>query len=128
MGFPYHFVALDAEQELHRRHLLDSYGQFAQLSILLVPLIYQLFYGIRLLAGRFKNTSNYQPVKEHQSPVASRFKRPAAGLPSNAWGRLHWALDEEVLEGWGTRQDWLIAGLWAIWLVMLAVKDTGDGM
>lgn len=128
MNHPYHFVALDAEQELRRRHLLDSYAQFAQLSILLLPLIYQLYLGIRLLAGRFRKPNDYQSVKEHQSPVASEFKQPAAGFPSNVWARLQWALDEEIVKGWGTMQEWLVAGLWAIWLLMLAVKDTGDGM
>lgn len=125
MRFPYHFVDLDEQQNLRRRELLDGYGQFAQLSILLVPLIYQLSYGLRLLAGRLlRSQHRYQPVKEHQSPVLSNFKQPAT---SNIWARVRWALDHEIVEGWGTRQEWFIAALWAAWLFVLAVKDTGDG-
>lgn len=128
MGYPYHFVSLDDEQNARRRHMLDSHGQLAQLSILLVPLFYQLCYGIRLLVTRRKH-SGYQPVKEHQSPVVSRFANPALKPSSNnVWARLRWAMDEEFVEGWGTRQQWFFAGIWALWLLVLAIKDTGDGM
>lgn len=127
MIFPYHFVTIDGAQELRRRQLLDGYGQFAQLSILLVPLIYQLLYGLGLLIGRLRSQHRYQLVKEHQSPVVSRFEPPEKTVPSNIWARLRWALDDEIVEGWGTRQEWLIAALWAAWLLLLIVKDTGDG-
>lgn len=128
MGYPYHFVSLDDEQNARRRRMLDSHSQFAQVSILLVPLFYHLFYGLRLLATRRKRTG-YQPVKEHQSPVVSRFANPDSALKSsiNVWARLRWALDEEIIEGWGTRQQWLFTGVWAVWLLVLAMKDTGDG-
>jgi len=128
MDYPYHFVALDDEQSALRRRLLDSYGQFAQLSILLIPLIYQLSYGLRLLSSRLIKSNGYQPVKEHQSPVVSRFKQPAGVPSSGLLARLRWALDEEIVEGWGTRKEWCIAGAWAVWLSVLSVKDTGDGM
>ena len=125
MGFPYHFVSLNNEQDLRRRQLLDGYGQFAQLSILLLPLIYQLCLGIRLLISRIW-TSNTQALKEHQSPVVSSFKKPTRGYPTNLLARIRWFLDGELLEGWNTRQEWLIAGLWTMWLLVLVFKDTGD--
>lgn len=127
MGLPYHFVSLDEEQQVRRRQLLDSYGHFAQLSILLLPLIYQLGLGVRLLIGRLQRRNTYQPVKEHQSPVASGFKQPAIGGTGNVWAKLRWALDEPVAEGWGTRKEWFAVGLWGAWLLLLVVKDTGDG-
>jgi len=127
MALLYHFVALDGDEELRRRGYLDRYGQIAQLSILFIPLIYQLFYGLRLLVGRLRRQHGYQPVKQHQSPIVSRFKPPPKTLPSNIWARLRWAMDDEFVKGWGTRQEWLIATLWAGWLLVLAVKDTGDG-
>jgi len=126
MGFPYHFVGLDEEQELRRRRLLDGYGQFAQLSILLLPLMYQLSLGVRLLFGRIKRSNGYQPVKEHSSPVISSFKPPSTTPPSNTFSRLRWLLDEEPIRGYGTVQQWLFATLWPIWLLLLATKDTGD--
>ncbi len=65
-------------------------------------------------------------MKEHQSPVVAGFKQ-TNGVGGGGWARLRWALDEELVEGWGTIGQWLAAGVWASWLVVLAVKDTGDG-
>ncbi|KAM0794222.1 ferric reductase like transmembrane component-domain-containing protein [Usnea florida] len=126
MGFPYHFVSLTDEQNSHRRQLLDGYGQFAQLSVLLLPLVYQICLGTRLLISRIWPFKPSQAVKEHQSPVVSRFKQPATGYSTNVLARVRWFLDEEVREGWNTRQEWLITGLWAIWLLVLVFRDTGD--
>ena len=126
MGFPYHFVTLNDEQNLRRRQLLDGYGQFAQLSILLLPLMYQLCLGLRLLISRIWPSKSPQPAKEHQSPVVSSFKQPARGYSRNFIAQTRWFLDGEVLTGWGTRQEWLIASLWTMWLLVLVFKDTGD--
>ncbi|KAL9137918.1 MAG: hypothetical protein Q9175_000873 [Cornicularia normoerica] len=126
MRFPYHFVTLNDEQNLRRRQLLDGYGQFAQLSILLLPLIYQLCLGMYLLLSRLWPLKPPQAVKEHRSPVISSFKQPATGYPKNVSARIRWFLDEEVLEGWNTRQEWLVTGLWAMWLLGLVFRDTGD--
>ena len=126
MGFPYHFVDLNNEQNLRRRQLLDGYGQFAQLSILLLPLIYQLCLGLRLLISRISPFKHAQAVKEHQSPVVSGFKQPARGNFTKILARIRWFLDEEVLVGWNTRQEWLIAALWTMWLLVLVFRDTGD--
>lgn len=125
MGFPYHFVTLNDEQNLRRRQLLDGYGQFAQLSILLLPLVYQLCFGLRLLMSRIW-PPNRQVVKEHQSPVISSFKQPARGYSTKSLARIRWFLDGEFFEGWNTRQEWLIASLWATWLLVLVFRDTGD--
>ena len=65
-------------------------------------------------------------VKEHQSPVVAGFEQ-SDGERIGGWARLRWALDEELIEGWGTRGQWLAAVVWASWLVVLAVRDTGDG-
>ena len=127
MGWPYHFVSLDDGQQVRRRQLLDSYGQFAQFSILLLPLIYQLSLGVRLLFERLQRRHVYKPVKEHQSPVASGFKQSAIDGTGNAWAKLRWALDEPVAQGWETRKEWLAILVWGAWLLLLVLKDTGDG-
>ena len=126
MGFPYHFVSLSDEQNSHRRQLLDGYGQFAQLSVLLLPMVYQLCLGMRLLISRVWPFNPSQAVKEHQSPVISRFKQPATGYSTNVLARIRWLLDEPILEGWNTGNQLLITGLWAIWLLVLVFRDTGD--
>lgn len=127
MGFPYHFVDLDEKQQLQRRHLLDSYGQFAQLSLLIAFLVYQIVYGLRLLAGRWRSQHRYRPVKEHQSPIVSTYVA-SANIPSiHIRSRVHWALNDELIEGWGTKKVWLVALIWSVWLLVMAVRDTGDG-
>ena len=125
MAFPYHFVNLNDEQNLRRRQLLDGYGQFAQLSFLLLPLIYQLCLGMCLLISRIWSASP-QAGKEHQSPVVSSFQHPTRGYVRNLLARVRWFLDGELLEGWNTRQEWLIAGLWTTWLLVLVFRNTGD--
>ena len=54
-------------------------------------------------------------------------KRPSASI-ARLWDRLRWALDEPVAQGWGTCREWSIAASWTAWLLVLVVRDTGDGM
>ena len=126
MAFPYHFVSLTEDQNERRRYLLDSYGQFAQLSVLLLPLIYQLSLGVSLLLKRLGRSSGYQSLKEHQSPVVNRTQGKRSIPISWSWRRVSWYLDDEIAPRWETRKEWLMAGLWAAWLLLLVVKDTGD--
>ena len=131
MAFFYSFVSLDAQQLERRRQLLDRYGQIAQLSAL-VPLI--VIY-ISFFLRSFLNTYSI-PVfgvgqKAHQSPRVSTFKASTVGSWKVKWRRLNWALDDEVLrgwDGWGTRREWAIAGVWALWLLVLVFKDTTNGV
>ena len=124
--YPYHFIDLDKEQLQRRRFLLDNYGQLAQASILLLPLIYQLSVGLRLLVTRFNRQIRYRPVKQHQSPVATRFRQNQSVGKVWSWQRLQWWLQDEIAPGWETRKEWLIAGSWTAWLLILIIKDTKD--
>ena len=129
MTWPYRLdVSLDEEQQAHRRRLLDAYGQFAQLSVLLLPLFYQLSLAIRLIAGRVLATKRPDIVKDHQSPVVSTPRKPDATSTTATWERLRWVSEGEVMKGWGPWQQWLLAQLWASWLLVLVVKDTENGM
>lgn len=128
MGVSYHFVNLDNAQTERRRQLLDSYGQFAQISALIIPLFsFQLFSAIRFLASKIRNSSYRFKGKEHQSPRVSNFSKPLVGSSTSAWSRLRWALDEQMFQGWGTRLEWLVGAIWTLWLLFLVIKDTGDG-
>ena len=127
MDWPYSLsVSLSEEQQVTRRRLLDAYGQFAQLSVLLLPLFYQLSLAIRLIASRILTRSQPKVVKDHQSPAVST-QRQKHGPPNRGgWEWLCWVSDEEIVHGWGTLQHWFLALLWASWLLVLVVKDTGD--
>lgn len=76
MAWPYSLnVGLNEEQQANRRRLLDAYGQFAQLSVLLLPLFYQLYTAIRLISTRYLGQSTSRPVKDHGSPLPPGQKR-----------------------------------------------------
>ena len=125
MGLGYHFVSLNQAQTERRRQLLDNYGQFAQISALVIPLLaFQASFAVRFLVRKLRSSGK---VKEHQSPRVSDFPKPVAVSSSSYWSRLRWTLDEQIVQGWGTRLEWVIGAVWTTWLLLLVVKDTGDG-
>lgn len=130
MGLIYSFSSLDAQQLTHRRQLLDRYGQIAQLSALLPLVVIHASLLLRSIVDKYACFILGSSQKERQSPRVSTFRHSTAGAWKVKWRRLNWALDNEVLNGWdgyGTRREWVIAGLWALWLLLLVAKDTGDG-
>ncbi len=134
MPLPYAFISLDESQLQRRRHLLDFYGQTAQLSAFLVLLAFQLPFVLGFLLP--SGSSPQQPGKEHASPIVSRFPEQSTDANHDrvpVWRRLSWFLDQHLrLEAngssWGTWRVLLITSIWTIWLSVLAVRDTGDGM
>ena len=52
--------------------------------------------------------------------------RPSASM-AQWWALFRWALDEPVAPGWGTWREWSVTALWTAWLLVLTVKNTGDG-
>lgn len=131
--FTYHFVSSNQDQLQRRRELLDGYGQFAQLSAL-VPLFTIILLRVFLfLEEKYRFSNLGKSRKEHASPVVSRFADTVAAANKRErsevlWGRVQWWLDDEVVSGWGTWREWVVGGSWAVWLMVLAMRDTGDGM
>ncbi|KAI4254144.1 MAG: hypothetical protein L6R42_007314, partial [Xanthoria sp. 1 TBL-2021] len=133
MPLSYGFRSLDETQLQRRRHLLDFYGQAAQLSALLVLLSYQIIYVVRLFLQQLR-PSPYKHTKDHASPIVSHFQEQSLDTKQDRisiWRRFNWFLDQDVSwaaksSGWGTWRVILIASIWTIWLSVLAVKDTDD--
>lgn len=160
MAFPYHFPSNSPAQSSRRRQLLDAYGQFAQLSAIILPLfLFLLFSIVRFLPKNLRllrqgngyaalrpSRSHHSRKKLRQSPRVATFldqeaaedaaieakakkskeKRASASI-THWWARFRWALDEPVAPGWGTLREWSLATLWTAWLLVLTVKNTGDG-
>ncbi|KAI4247406.1 MAG: hypothetical protein LQ352_006162 [Teloschistes flavicans] len=129
MSFQYSFVSLDEAQLQRRRHLLDTYGQIAQLSALIPLLAWQLPLLVQSVRNRLTLSQKSDRTKAHASPVVSRFANDAGktnGRRVTRWARFKWFLDGEVAQGWGTWRVVLIAALWATWLSILAIRNTGD--
>ncbi|KAL8714255.1 MAG: hypothetical protein Q9220_001984 [cf. Caloplaca sp. 1 TL-2023] len=127
MDLKYHFTSPDEAQLRQRRHLLDTYGQLAQLSALIPLLAFQIPTCIKWLRSRYQVLD--KKGKEHASPVASRFKEQILSdkkTPVSLWARFKWILDQEIAQGWGVWKVLLSAVLWTSWLLFLAIKDTGD--
>lgn len=131
MGFIYSFVSLNPEQLAERRQLLDFYGQIAQLSALVPIVVIYLSHIFPNIWKRFSASVGWRSTKAHQSPRVSTFQRSALPGPwALRWRRFTWALNEEIVrgwDGWGTKGLWVTAVLWALWLLILVVKDTGNG-
>lgn len=86
MAFPYHFPSNTPAQTSRRRQLLDAYGQFAQLSAIIIPLfLFLLYHSLRFLSQnlRLRRGNGYaalQPSGSHhprkklrQSPRVATF-------------------------------------------------------
>jgi hypothetical protein len=106
MSWPYRFIFTFTPEELsHRRELLDSYGSFAQASVLFAL----------VLAGCFSRLQSSRRVD---------------GIPQELKkvGRiLSWKLDDGVAPGWGTWKQLLFGAAVGSWLGLLVVRDTGEG-
>jgi hypothetical protein len=157
MAFPYHFPSNSPAQSSRRRQLLDAYGQFAQISTIMLPLFcFQISFIVRFLLKKLRlrqNKYGYSTLrpsssrpprqKVRQSPRVATFSSQQAGSDAveeeemkgkklsgsigRWWTRFRWALDGPVATGWGTWREWSIAASWTAWLMLLVIKDTGDG-
>lgn len=130
MGFIYSFVVLDEAQLQHRRQLLDFYASTAQFSALIPLLAIYISKSLPFLLKGFSRSSSPHRPKERQSPKPSKIVKPRASLWTIRWRRLSWYLDGDIFDGrdgWGTKREWFVAGVWMLWLLMLAFASTGDG-
>lgn len=100
--WPYHFVSVTPEQVQERRDLLTLRGQYAQISALLVFVFASVY-------SRYADKSNKRKPGQEKSKV-------------KAW------LDYPPVAGWGeTRRQYLITGMWLMWMVGLSMWKTRDG-
>ena len=99
----YRFVSLTPDQVQERRDLLSLRAQYAQLSALLVFILASVYARYTKSNGRIKSDGEKKKVK--------------------GW------LDYPPVAGWGeTRRQYLITGVWFMWMVALSMWRTGDGM
>lgn len=130
MGFIYSFVTLDDDQLQCRRQLLDFYASVAQFSALIPLFALYLSYHVPSLSKKLSSSWPSQQQKERQSPRVSRFSSPKSSPWAVRWRRLNWYLGDDIVEGWygwGTKREWAVAGVWTLWLLVLAFSSTGDG-
>lgn len=130
MGWPYQFISLSAEERHARREVLDRYATYAQLSALLPVAVYLVF----RLASWAKTTlaanrdGSYAAVPN--SPGLKVQRQTVWGAWSTRLRKLRWWLGDDVYlfgRRYGQRDQLLFGSLWAAWLLVLCVVDTGNG-
>ena len=127
----YTFVTLNDFQLGRRRELLDLFASIAQYSGLAVPIVIYFSHHLRSLAKKILALSFSRHQKERQSPTISRFRQPRTNPWTTRLRVLNWYLDDELFKGWngwGTKREWMVAGVWTLWLLGLVFVRTGDGM
>lgn len=102
-SWPYQFISLSEEEKVHRRELLDLRGTYAQWSIIAAIIVLRLY----------QIWATYQG----EGDAAAKSRRG----PSSWW-------DRPIIAGWmETRRQYLTSGLWLLWLLSLAVWNSGNG-
>ncbi len=130
MGFLYSFVTLDEAQSQRRRQLLDLYASVAQFSALTPLLAVYISHYLLFLSKEISKLLPGRRAKERQSPRKSRFEPPVACSWAVKCRRLSWYLDDDIIDGrdgWGTKREWVVAGQWTLWLLVLVFASTGNG-
>lgn len=102
--WPYHFISLTEEEKIRRRELLDLRGSYAQWSIIVAIVVLRVYQ-----SWATAQISADGVPKQHRGP-------------SSWWGR-------PLVAGWiETRRQYLVCGLWLLWLLSLSVWNSGEGI
>ncbi|KAI5863704.1 metalloreductase Fre8 [Durotheca rogersii] len=129
MGWPYHFLDLDAEQKHARRQALDRYAACAQLSALVPIAVFLLYrFGSWLVGLALTEGGGDYAVVPH-SPALKRRRQSCLGSLAGASRRVAWWLGDDVVflgTRWGQRDQIIVGICWAAWLLFLCVIGTGD--
>lgn len=129
MGWPYRFLNLDEAERHARRHTLDRYASYAQLSSL-IPVALVLLYRIGRWAAKSaaSRKGSYNAIPN--SPALKFERQSERGAWQTQINKLRWWLAGDFhLFGqlYGQRDQWVFGGLWTIWLLFLCIAETGQG-
>lgn len=126
MGWWYHIVNLEPDAKADRRKLLNQYGLYSQLSVLIPILAYQIYRLVLWLWARNQRpNAEYSAVAE--PPVALRQKDSYFPGLSTRWKAAQWWLDGELTPYLGSRKRWVVGGTWSLWMLILCFSQTGHG-
>ncbi|KAL1875948.1 hypothetical protein VTK73DRAFT_9659 [Phialemonium thermophilum] len=129
MGWPYHFLDLDRAEKHARRLLIDRYARYAQLSALLPVAVFLLYRVIvwAVSSVRSHRGPSYDAIPN--SPSLKVQRRSSWTVWAVRLRQLRWRLGDDVyILGYpfGQLDQWLIGGLWTLWLLVLCVLETGQ--
>jgi hypothetical protein len=130
MGWPYQFITLTTEEKHVRSATLARYAGLAQLSAVL-PIVLFLLYRLASWARKAVDGGrggSYGAVPN--SPSLKSQRQTAWGVWRIRIGQLKWWLRGDVYifgQLCGQRDQFLFGSLWAAWLLVLCVVETGHG-
>lgn len=123
----YYFETLDDKQKHQRREYLDWYGFVAQWSVLVIFVLFQVSF---FLAWTVKSGLKYEQPK---SPSFTKSPSGKLGWLKKLQAlstKFKWWTNKDIIRGWnwGSRAEWIGAGVWTTWLLYLCTANTGNGM
>lgn len=102
-SWPYQFITISGEDKIRRRELLDIRGSYAQWSVIIVISVLRVY-------------------------QAWALQRGSADISQSRRGPVSW-WDRPLAAGWiETRRQYLVCGLWLLWLAGLSIWNSGEGM
>ncbi|KAK8169974.1 ferric reductase like transmembrane component-domain-containing protein [Phyllosticta citrichinensis] len=120
--FGYEFVDLDKAATVARRQSLDLYASIAQWSILPILALIQLSF---LLQWTITKCAREAPRSPHPQPMTIG-RSTWVNRTRESWTKFRWWADEPLRNGWFTRGETMLAGVWTVWLLFLCVYQTGN--
>lgn len=128
MALGFAFVDLDDGQKHRRRQLLDHYALVAQISFLSVLVLIRVYFFLSWLGRKWstgdEETRPSSPYIKHERLESSY---PLIVRIRKSWGQWQWWCGEPLIRGWGTKGEWLIGGVWMLWLLFLCYLQTAPG-
>lgn len=129
MGWHWRFVDLDDEAKDLRRHTLDRYAGYAQLSAFVPIVVFLLFrFSLWVLRTVQARRGSYDAVPT--SPTRKALRKSPLGTWEARFRRLQWWLEDDVVflgQAWGRKDEWMFGLAWGFWMLLLSVPETGDG-
>jgi hypothetical protein len=106
---------------LARRQVLDRYGAYGQVSVLLAVLVYLVCHlDIRVPSQSTKIGKGYAALPRKHVASSTSLRQ--------LWRAFSWWLGGEARPGWGSRGHLIAGTAWLLWLLFLCIHHTTDGM
>ena len=130
MAWLWHFVTPNQEELAVRRQLLDRHGLYAQLSAIVPVLAYLLYrLSVWVFSEKQRVGQGYEALPSRTgSPSRKGNKLSSIGVLKSQWRLFSWWMEGEIYPKWGLRVHWIAGISWASWLLLLSIRQTGDGM
>lgn len=129
MGWPYDLATIPPEERKLRRLVLDRYGTYAQLLVL-IPVVVVLVFRAASWASKAARARYVAYDAIPDSPSLKSQRLTIRGTWAIRARQVRWWLEDDVLffgQHWGRRDEWIVGIAWASSLLLLCVLETGRG-